>query len=346
MCSGYESGLPSKVMWCATTTAGSGHSSSSVHAPLLRLRRLLRNVARDRLVGLRHRGRGTACTSASASLRVEVADQHQRRVVRHVVGPEELAHVVDRRRLEILHAADRRVLVGMHGERLVVDDLVQPAVRLVLDPHPALFLDDLALGLEDLLVDPQRRHAIGLEPEDERQVLRRERLPEHRRVFVRVGVALPADARDQRRVPFGLDVLRALEHHVLEEVREAGAARPLVLRADVVPDLGVHDRRRVILEQDHAAARWAASSSCNRASAAGRPPSRWDRWRATRRQCHERSSQSLETRASARMAWDLDYGSRPRGRRTLGAVPARRAGARDRQPSCAAPAAAGRPPTT
>ena len=30
MCSGYESGLPSNVMWCATTTAGSGHSSLSV----------------------------------------------------------------------------------------------------------------------------------------------------------------------------------------------------------------------------------------------------------------------------------------------------------------------------
>ena len=128
---------------------------------------------------------------------------------------------------------------------------LQPAVRLVLDPHPPLFLDDLALVLEDLLVDPQRRHAIGLEPEHQRQVLRRHRLPEDRRVFVGVGVALPADARDPRRMPFGLDVLRALEHHVLEQVREAGAARLLVLRPDVIPDLGVHDRRRVILEQDH-----------------------------------------------------------------------------------------------
>ena len=54
-----------------------------------------------------------------------------------------------------------------------------------------------------------------------------------------------------RRVRLGLDVLRALEHHVLEQVREAGAARPLVLRADVVPDRHVHDRRRVILGEDH-----------------------------------------------------------------------------------------------
>ena len=60
----------------------------------------------------------------------------------------EIAHVLDRRRLEILHAADRRVLVGMRRERLVVDDLVQPAVRLVVDPHPPLFLHHLALVRE------------------------------------------------------------------------------------------------------------------------------------------------------------------------------------------------------
>ena len=190
-------------------------------------------------------------TSSSASFESKSPTSTSVALFGHVVGAEEIAHVVDRRRLEVRHAADRRVLVGVHRERLVVDDLVQPAVRLVLDAHPALFLDDLALGLEDLLVDAQRRHAVGLEPQHQRQVLRRHRLPEHRRVFVGVGVALPADARDVRRMPFGLDVLRALEHHVLEQVREAGAARLLVLRTDVIPELGVHDRRRVVLEQDH-----------------------------------------------------------------------------------------------
>ena len=38
----------------------------------------------------------------------------------------------------------------MHRERLVVDDLVQPAIRLVLDAHPPLFLDHLALAPERL----------------------------------------------------------------------------------------------------------------------------------------------------------------------------------------------------
>ena len=267
MCSGYESGSPSNVMWCATTTAGSGQLSSS---------RTRRSFVCGGSFGM---SRGTGRSDFGTRprylrdellrfLRVEVADEHERRVVRHVVGAEEVADVVDRRGLEILHAADRRVLVGMDGERLVVDELVQPAVRLVVDAHPPLFLHDLALGLEDVLVDPQRREPIGFEPEHERQVLRRHRLPEHRRVFGRVRVALPADARDPRRMPFGLDVLRALEHHVLEQVREAGPAGPLVLRPDVIPDLRVDDRRRVILEEDDLHARSAAWSSCSRAGSA------------------------------------------------------------------------------
>ena len=144
----------------------------------------------------------------------------------------------------------------MHRERVVEDDLRQPAVRLVLDAHAPLFLDDQPLLLERVLVDAEGCHPIGLEPQDERQVLRGRGLPEHRRVFVRVGVALAAHARDERGVGFGLDVLRALEHHVLEQVREPGAARPLVFRADVIPDLHVHDRRRVVLGQDDGQAVW------------------------------------------------------------------------------------------
>ena len=41
------------------------------------------------------------------------------------------------------------------------------------------------------------------------------------------------------------------EHHVLEQVREPGAARHLVLRADVVPDVHRDGRRRPVRRQDH-----------------------------------------------------------------------------------------------
>ena len=143
----------------------------------------------------------------------------------HVERLIEVADVVDGRRLEIDHAADRDVLVRMGREHLVVDDFVEAAVRLVVDAHPPLFFDHLALAHERLVVDAERRHAVGFEPEHERQILRRRRLPERRLVLGRERVALSADRRNHRRVAFRLDVLRALEHQVLEQMREAGAAR-------------------------------------------------------------------------------------------------------------------------
>ena len=46
------------------------------------------------------------------------------------------------------------------------------------------------------------------------------------------------------------DMARALEHDVLEQVGEAGLARHLVLRADVVPEVDRDDRREVVLGHD------------------------------------------------------------------------------------------------
>ncbi len=183
--------------------------------------------------------------------RVEVADDRDRRVLGHIEGLVKLADVRDRCRLEICHAPDGRVFVRVRRKRLLVDDLVQPAVRLILDAHPAFFLDHLTLAPERGFVHAQRGHPIRFEPQRQREVLGRQGLPEHRLVFCGVGVAAPADARDDGRVRLRLDVLRALEHHVLKQMGEAGAAGPLVLRADVIPHRDVHDWRGMVLRQDH-----------------------------------------------------------------------------------------------
>ena len=45
-------------------------------------------------------------------------------------------------------------------------------------------------------------------------------------------------------------MLGAFEHQVLEQVRKAGAPGPLVLGADVVPDVDRHDRHVMILVDD------------------------------------------------------------------------------------------------
>jgi hypothetical protein len=138
----------------------------------------------------------------------------------------------------------------MHREGLVVDDLVQPAERLVVDPQPAFLFHHVPLVRERFLVDPERRHPVGFEPQGQRQILRGHRFPEHRFVIGRVRVALAAPARNHGRVSFGLNVLRALEHQMLEQMREPGAPRFLVFRADVIPELHVDNRRRVILGED------------------------------------------------------------------------------------------------
>ena len=57
------------------------------------------------------------------------------------------------------------------------------------------------------------------------------------------GVERPAGALHQAEVLALFDVRRALEHHVLEQVREAGLAGLLVLAADRVPQVDGHHRR-------------------------------------------------------------------------------------------------------
>ena len=98
-------------MWCETTTAGSGQGSSTV-------------TRRSAVCGGSFgRSRGTGCeafgtrpTVAQHELhgfcRVEVAHEHQRRIRRHVVGAMEVAHIVDRRGLQIFQAADGWMFVG------------------------------------------------------------------------------------------------------------------------------------------------------------------------------------------------------------------------------------------
>ena len=220
-------------------------------ATLLRLFRLLGDVVGHRFGGLRH-ATEVLRDELHGLRRVEVTDERHDRVFRHVIGVVEIAHVVERRRLEILHAADRRVLVRVAHERFVEQDLVEASVRLVVDTQPPLLLDNLDFFFERVAVDAKRRHPIGLEPQGEGHVLRRQRFPEHRGVFLRIRVAASADACDDRRVRLGLHVLRALEHHVLEQMRKPGSSRLLVSRADVVPHGQMHDRRRMILGQDHA----------------------------------------------------------------------------------------------
>ena len=88
----------------------------------------------------------------------------------------------------------------------------------------------------------------------ELELVGRQRLEVVRPVEPGRAVHRAAGGLDERDV-LGLgDVPRALEHDVLEEVGEAGLARDLVLRADVVPEVDRDDGREVVLGDDDAQA--------------------------------------------------------------------------------------------
>ena len=78
------------------------------------------------------------------------------------------------------------------------------------------------------------------------EVVRRNGLVVGRPIVGGRAVVRAADAFGELVVQAVRHVARAGEHHVLEQVREAGAARRLVLRADVIPDVHRDGRRRVI----------------------------------------------------------------------------------------------------
>src|SRR5262249_21102386 len=94
--------------------------------------------------------------------------------------------------------------------------------------------------------------AVGRQPQGEVEVVGGEGLVVVGAVEPGRAVRHPADLLDVVEVLVGFDVLAALEQHVLEEVGEAGPARPLVLRADVIPEVDSDQREAAIEVEDEA----------------------------------------------------------------------------------------------
>ena len=189
--------------------------------------------------------------------RAEIADHHQRRVVRRVVRIEKGLHVRQLCPVEIGHRSDHRVRIretarAVKRPREAVGE--GRGVWLIVDAQAALFFDRLSLILEILLRDREGPHAVGFEPEREVEPIRRHRLPIVGPVFGGAAVVVAAGALDELPVLGFLHVRRPLEHHVLEQVREPRATGSLIAGADLVPDVHGDDRRRVVWGEDDAQA--------------------------------------------------------------------------------------------
>ncbi len=125
-------------------------------------------------------------------------------------------------------------------------------VRTVLVVLPALVEHHVALVVELCRAQrgQQMPHAIGFHPERELERTRRDDFPVVRAVSVGRAVERGAGLLQGLEEPVVV-VRRPFEHQVFEEMRESGAARPLVFGSNVVPQVHGHDWTRAIFVDQH-----------------------------------------------------------------------------------------------
>ena len=128
------------------------------------------------------------------------------------------------------------------------EDLPGAAIGLVVDALPPLVLDDIPLRVQLLQIEgiEQKPHPIGLHPQRRLEIVRWHGLEVGRAIVRRRAVVRSADALGQLVVQAVRHVPGPGEHHVLEEVREPGAAFHLVLRSHVVPHVHRDGRSRPV----------------------------------------------------------------------------------------------------
>ena len=123
-------------------------------------------------------------------------------------------------------------------------------VGLIVVTQALFFLDGFALIVEVLLRHVQRAHAIAFQPKRQWQFTRRQSLEIIRALARGRAVHRAAGVRDELKVRGFRNVLGALKHHVLEQMRESGAAFGFVARTDVIVNADGNDRHGLILIED------------------------------------------------------------------------------------------------
>jgi hypothetical protein len=138
------------------------------------------------------------------------------------------------------------------GEQAAEDVLFGEPVGLVVHPLPPFVLHHAALDVQLLGRDlrEQPPHPVAVEPQHQRQGVGRAGLVVVGAVLGGGPVVVGARGLEEPVEVARRYVLRAHEHDVLEQVREAGAAGALVPRPDVVPDVDRDDRHGTVLVHD------------------------------------------------------------------------------------------------
>ena len=184
-------------------------------------------------------------------LHVHVARDHERGVVGGVERREKLLHVGQRCGIELGQVAVEvvRVVPVRVGQLRHVEPR-KATIRLVEHVHLDLVLHHALLVDEVLLRDHEAAHPVGFGPERGLQRVGRHDFEVVRVVETGGAVQDSAGALDELDELHLAEVFRALEHHVLEEMREAGAPLRLDAEADAVVH-GDRGRRHRLVGGDH-----------------------------------------------------------------------------------------------
>jgi len=157
---------------------------------------------------------------------------------------------VARHELDLFFAADDALRVRVPCERDGLQLLAEEERRIVLETL-ALAHDDVPLGLGLLDGDERVAHAVRLELERDGIALRGHRLEVAGHILAGERVPERAVSREKL-VEVALRMLgRALEEHVLEEVRHTGGPGHLISSAHLIPDPERNDGRVPRLERVH-----------------------------------------------------------------------------------------------
>ncbi len=146
--------------------------------------------------------------------------------------------------------ADHRPTVWVIEEQRRLDLLPQPRVRIVGDPHVVFLEHDVEFGQRVGVGEHEASHAVGLELHDEGQIFARDALVIAGVVGGGERVLLATDGGEHLGEFAAGIFLGALEHQVLEKVRDTGFAGRLVGGPDLVPHHVGDDRDAVIGNDD------------------------------------------------------------------------------------------------
>ena len=220
-----------------------------IHLPPPLLRRLLRDVAR------RERSRwiaGKVFFELRVNLaRIDIADDDEREIVRHVARPVVLQHVLQCELVEDLNLADHRDAIGMPLIGGFEHELPHHPIGIVVE-HGELSPDDFLFLAVLLWREGGVHHRVGQNIERARDPFPRHVNPKDGSIEGSIGVDVAALVLHALRDRIGRARPGALEEHVLENMREAGAEMAaFVDAARAAPSLHACDRRAPIGLHDY-----------------------------------------------------------------------------------------------